>query len=193
LPLPKSPCGPGIGHAKMGPCNRRGGDCALKGHGTGCSHPGVPLHAEPDTTANFHSTALARENLVHRLAIIFCWSGHLEMSSPFFRFFRFGGFWGVCHCAALAPVIGFFVAFIFASIVFPLVVYICECMNGGPFKVGDTVQILTGPYRGRVTRIYSTWQGCTFRVQLGLEEQKTYKDIFCSDQLLCEENSAVET
>jgi len=62
-------------------------------------------------------------------------------------------------------------------------------INGGPFKVGDTVQILAGPYKGRVTRVYSTWQGNSLRVELGEKEKEDYKDIFSPGELLREENT----
>jgi hypothetical protein len=61
-----------------------------------------------------------------------------------------------------------------------------EMKNGGPFKVGDTVQILSGPHKGRVSRVYSTWQGNTLRVELGAREKDEFKDIFSPAQLLRE-------
>jgi len=62
-------------------------------------------------------------------------------------------------------------------------------INGGPFKVGDTVQILAGPYKGRVGRVYSTWQGESLRVELGEKAKEDCKDIFSWGQLLREENT----
>ncbi len=65
--------------------------------------------------------------------------------------------------------------------------YAREMKNGGPFKVGDTVQILSGPHKGRISRVYSTWQGNTLRVELGTREKDEFKDIFSPAQLLREE------
>jgi hypothetical protein len=58
--------------------------------------------------------------------------------------------------------------------------------NGGPFKVGDMVQILVGPHRGRVTRVYSLWQGDAVRVELGEKEKASYSDVFGGTKLLKE-------
>jgi hypothetical protein len=56
--------------------------------------------------------------------------------------------------------------------------------NGGPFREGDRVLILTGPHKGRTVRVYSQWQGDTVRVELGDLEKETCKDIFSPTQLL---------
>ena len=56
--------------------------------------------------------------------------------------------------------------------------------NGGPFKVGDEVLILTGPFRDRVARVYSPWQGDRVRVDLGEEAKQRFRDIFSQTQLL---------
>ena len=56
--------------------------------------------------------------------------------------------------------------------------------NGGPFNVGDMVQILAGPHRGRIARVYSLWQGDTVRVDLGEEEKTKIRDVFCGTKLL---------
>jgi hypothetical protein len=61
--------------------------------------------------------------------------------------------------------------------------------NGGPFKPGDLVQVISGPYRNRVARVYSTWQCETVRVDLGEEAKQQFKDIFAAYQLLCVERS----
>jgi hypothetical protein len=62
-------------------------------------------------------------------------------------------------------------------------------MNGGPFKPGDTVQVLTGSHRGTITTVYSAWQGNSVRVRLGQkEEEETFKDVMCPWQLLREDD-----
>ena len=63
-----------------------------------------------------------------------------------------------------------------------------ERKNGGPFKVGDTVQILCGSHSGRVARVYSSWQGDTVRVELGEIEKQGFRDIFSPMQLLREQD-----
>ena len=51
------------------------------------------------------------------------------------------------------------------------------------------VQILSGPHKGRIARIYSTWQRGTVRVELGEEEKEKFKDIFGPAQLLMEKKA----
>jgi hypothetical protein len=58
--------------------------------------------------------------------------------------------------------------------------------NGGPFREGDVVQILAGPHKGRITRVYTTWQGVSIRVDLGEKEKKRRRDVFSPVQLLKE-------
>ena len=60
--------------------------------------------------------------------------------------------------------------------------------NGAPFAVGDRVQILAGPRKGTVSRVYSAWQGNTVRVRLGEREEENFKDIFSPHQLLREDD-----
>jgi hypothetical protein len=103
--------------------------------------------------------------------------------------------WGTTGGSAIAIVFalifGFFFGILFSidMLIRSSPIYdICVRINGGPFKVGDTVQILTGPHRGRVTQIYSPWRESAFRVRLGPEAEKENKDIFCSIGLLRDEN-----
>ncbi|MEN6497158.1 MAG: KOW motif-containing protein, partial [Thermoguttaceae bacterium] len=56
--------------------------------------------------------------------------------------------------------------------------------NGGPFKPGDLVQVIAGPHRNRIARVYSTWQCETVRVDLGEAAKSRFQDIFASHQLL---------
>ncbi len=60
-------------------------------------------------------------------------------------------------------------------------------MNGGPFKAGDTVQVLVGPHRGTITTVYSAWQGNSVRVRLSQKEEEAFKDVMCPWQLLRED------
>ena len=57
-------------------------------------------------------------------------------------------------------------------------------INGGPFLVGDRVQILSGPHSGSVTTIYSTAQGNAVRVDLGETLKEAYEDIYAPTRLL---------
>lgn len=56
--------------------------------------------------------------------------------------------------------------------------------NGGPFEPGDLVQVLCGPHRGEIARVYSTWQHETVRVDLGEDAKAQFRDIFAAYQLL---------
>ena len=59
-----------------------------------------------------------------------------------------------------------------------------ERMNGGPFKPGDRVYVLVGRHKGRVTEVYSNWQGLAVRIRIGEYEEKTRKDIYSSTSLV---------
>ncbi|MBN2310927.1 MAG: KOW motif-containing protein [Candidatus Hydrogenedentes bacterium] len=63
-------------------------------------------------------------------------------------------------------------------------------VNGAPFHVGDTVQILAGPYRGRIARVYSSGPGDLVRVELGDERREKRTDIFPPERLLREDPAA---
>ena len=54
-----------------------------------------------------------------------------------------------------------------------------EEMNGGPFKPGDRVYVISGVHKGMTTKVYSDWQGFAVRIRIGEEEEETFKDI-CS-------------
>jgi len=56
-------------------------------------------------------------------------------------------------------------------------------LNGAPFKVGDSVRVLTGPAKGRNSQIYSLWQGHRFRVDLGEGAKERFADIFAAYQV----------
>ncbi len=48
----------------------------------------------------------------------------------------------------ISPVLGFFLGVLAGSVMLPPLYELREWMNGGPFKTGDSVQILIGPYKG---------------------------------------------
>lgn len=56
--------------------------------------------------------------------------------------------------------------------------------NGGPFKPGDPVRILSRPHRGRISRVYAAWQGDYVRVELGDGAKERFEDIFHPAELL---------
>ena len=88
----------------------------------------------------------------------------------------------------LGLLLGYFGAILIGWPILGPIYYDRELKNGGPFKVGATVQILAGPNKGKITRVYSTWQGSSVRVELGEEVKKTFEDIFQPTQLLKEED-----
>ena len=102
----------------------------------------------------------------------------LDPLAAWWDFVRFAWF------VLLALLLGFFLAMFPGWFVIGSLYYDRETKNGGPFKVGDRVQILCGPHKGRVSRVYSTWQGNTLRVELGAKEKEEFKDIFSPAQLL---------
>jgi hypothetical protein len=93
----------------------------------------------------------------------------------------------------LGLLLGYFVAILIGWPILGPIYYDRELKNGGPFKVGDTVQILAGPHKGRIARVYSTWQGNSVRVELGEEAAMRFEDIFQPIQILKEEDAEQQT
>lgn len=84
----------------------------------------------------------------------------------------------------VAPVFAFFLSLPITWLIVGPFYYARAKLNGAPFQVGDHVQILAGPHRDKIGKIYSAWQGGTFRVELGSEAEKSYKDVFSETQLV---------
>jgi len=85
---------------------------------------------------------------------------------------------------ALAALVGFVLALFPGRIPFDVLGCVRERINGGPFVVGDTVQIIGGPLRGRVGRISQMGQGrAYFWVELegeeGSEKRPTLEPVQC--------------
>ncbi len=68
------------------------------------------------------------------------------------------------------PVLGFFVGVLTSGILCPLY-EIQERRNGWPIKRGDYVQILAGPYRGRVARASFVWYGDRRGVEVPINQK----------------------
>jgi hypothetical protein len=91
--------------------------------------------------------------------------------------------WGLL-LAIVSPALGFMLGICPGSVfLIPFLLW-RSFANGAPFKIGDEVQIISGPKRGTVTRIYSGWQGSSMRIELGEEAKATYKDVFSPMQVL---------
>lgn len=56
-------------------------------------------------------------------------------------------------------------------------------LNGGPFKVGDTVQVIDGPYAGRISTVFEIHDWVVW-IDLGPEARKQGENIFGLGQLL---------
>ena len=56
-------------------------------------------------------------------------------------------------------------------------------MNGGPFRVGDTVRVIAGPEKGRVAKIYQLSQAASFRIDLGEDARARLTDIYAGYQV----------
>lgn len=57
-------------------------------------------------------------------------------------------------------------------------------VNGGPFQIGDTVQIIGGPHAGKHSIITHFGQGTVVKLDLGDEVRKTYSDYFSTVQIM---------
>lgn len=80
--------------------------------------------------------------------------------------------------------LGYFAGILVGWFILGPIYYDRMLKNGGPFKVGDYVQILVGPHEDRVVRVYSLWQGDTVRVELGEREKDTFRDVYAPTKLL---------
>jgi hypothetical protein len=57
-------------------------------------------------------------------------------------------------------------------------------INGGPFRKGELVQVIAGPYAGRIAAVYDEWPSINkVRIDLGESEWKERKDVFSHIQL----------
>jgi hypothetical protein len=84
-------------------------------------------------------------------------------------------FWSVVAILAALP-LG---AVLGMLVLGPLIRIFVNSLNGAPFQVGDSVQILIGPYRDRVVRVYEIWPSRgQVRVELGEQAEKSVKDVF---------------
>ena len=43
--------------------------------------------------------------------------------------------------------------------VWPMIRVICSRFNGAPLRIGDRVQVLTGPHKGKITEVYEIFLG----------------------------------
>lgn len=107
-----------------------------------------------------------------------------QPSLPMFRDWRYVLLF--VASAVIAPVLGFVLALPFAWIVIGPLYRFQAWRNGAPFRPGDCVRVLVGPYHGRITRVRERWQGGSLRVELGPEADKAFKDVFSPTQLLRE-------
>jgi hypothetical protein len=89
----------------------------------------------------------------------------------------------------LALFLGFTLAIFPGWFIIGPLFYDREMKNGGPFKVEDTVRILSGPQKGRISRVYATWQGNLLRVELDEKATEDFSDVFSPMELLREESA----
>ena len=92
----------------------------------------------------------------------------------------------------LSYLIGAGIGSISVFFIFGPILYDQGLQNGGPFQDGDLVQVISGPHRDRVGRIYSGWQHDTHRVELGEDAERNYSDIFADYQLLRVEGEVID-
>jgi len=99
------------------------------------------------------------------------------------------GFFLFVIIVLLSLPLGYFTGTLFTACFFGPLYTARGDVNGSPFAVGDMVQILSGPHKGRVVRIYSKWQGNSVRVELGEQEKETFGDVFSPHKLIREKNA----
>lgn len=87
----------------------------------------------------------------------------------------------------LAPFLFAFLSLPVAFIFLIPIYYLGDRLAGAPFRVGDHVRILVGPYRHRVVEIYDVWNSRRqIRVRLNPELEREARDVFSFTQVLRE-------
>jgi hypothetical protein len=115
------------------------------------------------------------------------------------------GFWGSSLCVGVLVVLrqdtkgAGWIALIFMSaaegvicsyFAFRFLSLLLSAMNGGPFRIGDKVRILTGKYKGLTGVVYEEWKDREeVRVDLGESPQSEFDDVFCHVELIRELNN----
>ena len=92
--------------------------------------------------------------------------------------------------AAATLVATFYAAMLGAFIVLSPFYQFQSHLNGAPFRVGDQVRILKGRESGRVTSVYSLWQGGTVRVEIGEGARIAFRDIYAPHEVQLVSRSA---
>lgn len=96
---------------------------------------------------------------------------------PDFAFLLDPGFlgWFVCALVLLWPLF----LFVGAMYVLPCCMVLSHRLNGAPFQIGETVQILTKRHRDRLAWVYEVRPDRKqVRVDLGVEEKNARTDVF---------------
>jgi hypothetical protein len=81
-------------------------------------------------------------------------------------------------CPLLIVPITYLISGILGVLIFPTIHHAVTRINGGPFKIGDDVEILSSRLNGKTGRIYQLWQNNSFRVFIGDDYKKNLDDIF---------------
>ena len=90
----------------------------------------------------------------------------------------------------LAPLLFIFLSLPISFLVLVPAYYLGDRLAGAPFRVGDHVRILIGPYRDRVVEVYDVWDSRRqVRVRLNPQLEREVRDIFSFTQVL-RENAA---
>jgi len=93
-----------------------------------------------------------------------------------------GFLWRFIVAILLAVPLGFLLTFLSAAFWGPPLAAFIVLLNGGPFKVGDRVQIIGGKHEGTITTVrelgLGNGGGVVLWVKLGEDAEKEYTDAF---------------
>jgi len=84
----------------------------------------------------------------------------------------------------MSPVLGLFVAAILGAFFLPPIFRLMVHLNGGPFELGDTVQVISGPYSDHISQVYAFGQGDSICIHLDEGKNKAWNDTFSPWQVL---------
>jgi len=78
----------------------------------------------------------------------------------------------------VAAALGWMFGFLALAFIGPAIYHFVLWINCRPYQAGDCVQVLAGPHRGRVARIYEIWEERgQYRVELGEQAARDIEDV----------------
>ena len=107
--------------------------------------------------------------------------GYLLGNMVWDSYYPFSGVWSAIQFIGFViagSLLGCLFSLITTAVILAPLYQVFLHFSGGPPTSGEWVMILAGPHRGRITRVYSSAQGNSVRLELTDQERERYKDIY---------------